>query len=153
MKKNKFKLAGHPKRFVNTVIWEFTWAKANEENKFIILLSFFKIKMKIVVVGWHDCLKNGNSPKQFIKKFDELIDYTFDVRIKWLTKKVKNLFRVKDKYMHQSCKFYKGVYSRSQSCIGKTVENVEILWNKLNNPIKKSNQSNHVKDNVYHVFN
>ena len=54
-------------------------------------------------------MKNGNSPKQSVKKFDEFIDDTFDVRIKWLIKKVKTLFRVKDKQMHQSCKFYKGV--------------------------------------------
>ena len=42
--------------------------------------------------------------------FDKFTNDTFDVRIKWLTKKVKTLFRVKDKFLHQACKICKDVY-------------------------------------------
>ena len=39
------------------------------------------------------CLKNENSSKQFIKSFDEFTDDNFDMQIKCLTKRVKNLFK------------------------------------------------------------
>ena len=98
-------------------------------------------------------MKNESSSKQFIKKFDEFTDDKFDVRIKWLTKKVKSLFRVKRKSLHQSCKIHKGVCSFGESYIGETVTNVEVSWNEHNNPMKKSNSLKHIKDNVDHGFN
>ena len=97
-------------------------------------------------------LKNEISSKYFIKKFNKFTNNTFDVRIKWLTQKVKNLFRVKDKSLHQACKIYKGICSCGESYIGETVRNVEVRWGEHNNPIKVSNPSKHIKDNVDHVF-
>ena len=94
------------------------------------------------------CLKNEISSKHFIKKFDKFTNNTFDVRIKWLTQKVKNLFRVKDKSLHQACKIYKGVCSCGKSYIGETVRNIEVHWGELNNPTKLSNPSKHIKENV-----
>ena len=78
---------------------------------------------------------------------------TFDVRIKWLTKKVKNLFRVKGKSLHQACKIYKGVCSDGESCISENIRIVEIRWDEHNNPMKKSNPSKHIKDNLDKAFN
>ena len=114
-------------RFVNSVIREFTAAPANEDNEFIILPWFLEVKKKIVLVEMPYCLKNESSSKQFIKKFDEFTDDKFDVRIKWLTKKLKSLFRVKRKSLHQSCKIHKGVCSFGESYIGETVANVEVI--------------------------
>ena len=65
---------------------------------------------------------------------------------------VKNLFRVKDKSLHQVCKIYKGVCSCGKSYIGETVRNVEVCWGEHNNPTKVSNPSKHTKDNVDHTF-
>ena len=59
-------------------------------------------------------------------EIDEFTNDTFDVRIKWLTKKVKNLFRVKDKSLHQACKIYKDVCSCSESYMGETIRDVEV---------------------------
>ena len=98
----------NPIRFVNSVIHEFTTAQINEDNEFIIPPWLFENKKKIVLVEITYCLKNESSSKQFIKKFD---NDTIDVRIKWLTKKVKTLFRVKDKSLHQACKICKSVCS------------------------------------------
>ena len=97
--------------FFNRVIREFTIAQKSEDNEFIIPPWLFEVKKKTVLVKVPYCLKNESSSKQFIKKFDEFTDDTFGVWIKWLTKKVKTLFRVKDKYLHQACKIYKGVCS------------------------------------------
>ena len=60
--------------------------------------------------------------------------------------------RVKDKYLHPTGKNYKTVCSFGEGYIGKTVTNIEVRWNELNNPMKKSNLSKHVKDIVDHVF-
>ena len=59
-------------------------------------------------------------------EIDEFTNDTFDVRIKWLTKKVKSLFRVKDKSLHQACKIYKDVCSCGESYIGETIRDVEV---------------------------
>ena len=101
---NKCKSAGYPVSFVNTVIHELTTAQTNEDNKFIISCWLFEVKKKTVLVEIPYCLKNESSSKQFIKKFDILTNDTFAAPIKWLTKKVKTLFRVKDKCLHQACR-------------------------------------------------
>ena len=123
--RNKFESAGYPKRFVNSIIREFNAVKENEESDFIIPPWLFEGKKKVVLVEIPFCLKNEISSKHFIKKFNKFTNNTFDVRIKWLTQKVKNLFRLKDKSLHQACKIYKGICSCVESYIGETVRNVE----------------------------
>ena len=140
-------------RFVNSLIHEFTTAQTNEVNAFIIPPWLFEVKKKIVLVEMPYCLKYESSSKQFIKRFDKFTNDTFDVRIKWLTKKVKTLFSFKDKSVHQACKIYKGIFSCGEGYIGETIRNVEVRWEKHNNPMKKSNPSNHIKDNPDHAFN
>ena len=97
-------------------------------------------------------MKNEISSKHFIKKFDTFTNNTFDVRITWLTQKVKNLLRVKDKSLQQACKIYKGVCSCGKSHIGEMVRNVEVRWAEHNNPTKVSSPSKRIKDNVDHAF-
>ena len=126
--------------------------KENEESDFIIPPWLFEGKKKVVLVEIPFCLKNEISSKHFIKKLNKFTNNTFDVRIKWLTQKVKNLFRVKDKSLHQACKIYKGICSCGESYIGEAVRNVEVCWGEHNNPTKVSNPSKHIKDNVDHVF-
>ena len=75
------------------------------------------------------------------------------MEIKWLTKKVKTLFKVKDKSLPRRCKTYKGVCSFGESYIGETIRNVEVHWDEHNNTMNRSNQSKHIKDNLDHVFN
>ena len=98
-------------------------------------------------------MKNERSFKQFIKKSDKFTIDTFDVQIKWLTKKVKTLFRIKDKSLHKACKIYKGVCSCGESYIRETIRNIEVRWDEHNNPMKKSNPLKQIKDNLDHVFN
>ena len=98
-------------------------------------------------------MKNERSFKQFIKKSDKFTIDTFDVQIKWLTKKVKTLFRIKDKSLHKACKIYKGACSCGESYIRETIRNIEVHWDEHNNPMKKSNPLKQIKDNLDHVFN
>ena len=140
-------------RFVNSIIHEFTTVQTNEDIEFIIPPWLFEVKKKIVLVEVPYCLKNESSSKQFIKKFDKFTNDTFNVRIKWLAKKIKTLFKAKDKSLHQACKIYKGVCSCGEIYIGKTIRNIEVRWDEHNNPMKKSNPSKYIKDNLDHVFN
>ena len=153
MIRNKFKWVGYLLRFINSVIHEFTTAQTNEDNEFIIPPWLLEVKKNIVPVEIPYRLKNESSSKRFIKKFDKFTNDTFDVWKKWLTKKVKTLFRFKGKSLHQACKIYKGLYSCGESYIGETSRNVEVRWNEHNNPMKKSNPSKYIIDNLDPVFN
>ena len=75
------------------------------------------------------------------------------MRIIWLVYKVKTLFKVKDKSLHQAYKIYKEVCTCGEIYIGETIRNVEVCWDEHNNPMNKSNPSKHTKDNLDHVFN
>ena len=86
-----------------------------------------------------------------LKSLISFTNDTFDVRIKWLAKKVKTLFKVKS--LHQVSKIYKGYCSCGESYIGETIRNVQKRQNGLDNPINKSNPSKHIKENLDHVFN
>ena len=109
---NKSKLAGYLMCFVNSVInkvyysWN-KWGHWIHHTK----VWLFKVKYKIVLAEMLYYLKSESSSKQFIRKFDKFTNDIFDARIKWLIKKVKTWFRVKDKSLHQACKTYKGVCS------------------------------------------
>ena len=46
------------------------------------------------------CPKNEAFSKQFIRTFDELTDSLHDIGVKWVTKKVKVLFKLKIKNPH-----------------------------------------------------
>ena len=124
---------------------EFTTAQTNEGNEIIMPAWLFEVKKKIVLLEISYYLKNGSSSKQLIKKFDKFTNDTFDVRIKWLTKKVKTLFRLKDKFQQQACKIYEVVCSCDESYISETIRNAKVCWDEHNNPIKKSNPSKHTK--------
>ena len=73
--------------------------------------------------------------------------------IKWLTKKVKTLFKVKDKSLHQGCKIYKYVCSCGENYISEIIKNIEVHGDEHNNPVSKSNPLKHTKDNLDHIFN
>ena len=68
------------------------------------------------------------------------------MRIIWLVYKVKTLFKVKDKSLHQAYKIYKEVCTCGEIYIGETIRNVEVCWDEHNNPMNKSNPSKHTKD-------
>ena len=77
------------------------------------------------------------SPKQFIRKFHNFTGSKFDLWVKWITRKVKTLFKTKNKCLHPACKMYHGVRSCRETYIGETVRNVETKWNKHNMPSEK----------------
>ena len=46
-----------------------------------------------------------------MKKSDVFTDNKYDIRIKWITKKFKQLFKLKSSNPHRSCVIFEGVCS------------------------------------------
>ena len=87
-----------------------------------------------------------------MKKFDGFTDNKYDIRIKWITKKVKHLLRLKSRNPHPSCMIYEGVWSYHKSYIGETVRNVEIRWQEHEDTQKYSEPAKILKNNPTHSF-
>ena len=87
-----------------------------------------------------------------MKKSDVFTDSKYNIRIKWITKKFKQLFKLKSSNLHPSCVIYEGVCSCQESYIRETVRNVEIRWQELENAQENSEPTNHLKNNPTHSF-
>ena len=77
-----------------------------------------------------------------MKKFDIFIDNEYNIRIKWITKKVEQLFKLKSRNPHPSCVIYEG----------ETVRTVEIRWQEHEDTQKDSEPAKHLKNNPTHSF-
>ena len=88
--KQKFLNADYPHKFINSVINNFQ-EKSEETDDYIIPPGFSDVPKKVVLVDISYCPKNEEFLKRFIKKFDIFTDNKYDIRIKWITKKVKQL--------------------------------------------------------------
>ena len=100
--KQKFFNADCPYRFINNVINN-VQEKSDGTDYYIITPGFFDIPKKVVLVDMPYYPKNEEFSKRFIKKFDVFTDNKYDVHIKWISKKVKQLFKLKSGNPHPSC--------------------------------------------------
>ena len=144
--KQKFLNADYPYRFINSVINNFQ-EKSEGTDDYIILPGFFDVPKKVVLVDIPYCPKNEEFPKHFMKKFAAFTDNNYNIRIKWITKKVKKLLKLKSKNPHPSCVIYEDVCSCQESYIGETVRNVEIRWQEHEDIQKDSKPAKHLKNN------
>ena len=65
---------------------------------------------------------------------------------------MKQLFPLKDRNPHPSCKIYEGICSCKQNYIGETKRNVEIRWQEHENMNKDSEPAKHLRDFPDHKF-
>ena len=63
---------------------------------FIIPPVFFEVKPPVILTEIPYCDKNEVASKQFIKKFNKFTNDKNEIWIKWLTRKMKTLFKLKD---------------------------------------------------------
>ena len=126
--------------------------KSSEKDDFIIHPSLFEIPKKVVLVEIPYYPKNKAFSKQFIKKFDELADGLYDIRVKWVTKKVKQLFKIKIKNPHPSCVIYEGTSVCTETYLGETRRNAIIRWDGNEDPKKETEQGKHFINHPYHLF-
>ena len=69
----------------------------------------FAVKKTFLLLEIPDSEQNEIASKRFIKKFHQFTGDKYDIAVKWLTKKVKSLFPLKDRNLHPSCKIYKDI--------------------------------------------
>ena len=125
----------------------------NHENiDFIIPPGFFNVKSPVILIEIPYRDKNEVASKQFIKKINKFTNDKYDIRIKWLTRKMKTLFKLKDPCIHPACKIYRGVCTCGGTYIGETIRNVEIRSKEHNIPSDKSNPSKHISSHIDHIF-
>ena len=149
--KQKFLNADYPHKFINSVINNFQ-EKSEGTDSYTIPPGFFDVPKKVVLLDIPYCPKNEEFSKRFMKKFDVFTDNKYDIRIKWITKKVKQLFKLKSRNPHPSCVIYEGICSCQESYIGETVRNVEIRWQEHEDTQKDSEPAKHLKNNPTHSF-
>ena len=99
--KQKCPNADYPLRFVNSIIRQFNKkCNGNTQDDCIIPLDLFDIPKPIVLAEILYCPRNETLSKRFIKKLHELTNNSYEIRIKWITKKVTQLFKLKGRNPH-----------------------------------------------------
>ena len=66
---------------------------------------------QISLMSLNHSLRNETLSKRFIKKFHELTNNSYAIRIKWITKKMEQSFKLKSRNPHLACVIYEGVCS------------------------------------------
>ena len=95
---------------------------------FIIPPDIFEESKPFILVETPYCEENENASKNVIEKFEGFTNQRYRIAIKWITRKVKSLFKVKSKNPHPSCVIYRGNCSCGEEYIGKTERNVVKHW-------------------------
>ena len=87
-----------------------------------------------------------------MRKFHNFTGSKFDFRIKWITRKMKSLLKLKDKCLHPACKIYYGVCRGGETYIGETIRNLESRWNQHNMSSEQSYPSKQLNGDITHHF-
>ena len=69
--------------------------------------------------------KNKATCLRFFKIFLELNNYLYEIKIKWIPKKMRNLFLLKSKNRHPACAKREGMCKCKGNYIRETKRNVE----------------------------
>ena len=108
--KRIFLNADYPTRFVNSIIRQFNEkCNGDTQDDHIIPPDFFDIPKPLVLAEILYHPRNETLSKCFMKKFHELINNSYEIRRKWMIKKVKQLFKLKCRNPHPACVIYEGV--------------------------------------------
>ena len=150
----KFKNADFPERFIKSVInnYESNQISKAEEDELLIPSDFFEIKKPFILIEIPYCEKNEKLSKRFMAKLNIFTKNYYDIAIKWITKKVRQLFPLKDKNPHPACKIYEGCCSCGFNYMGETIRNVETRWREHNNVNMDSEPAKHLKEHIDHSF-
>ena len=149
--KAKYNKAGYPRRFIESVIRDFI-TRLEKHESFIMPPNMFEVKKLFLLLEIPYCEQNKIASKRFIKKFHHFTGEKYDMPVKWLTKKVKSLFPLKDRNLHPSCKICEGKCSCGETYIGETIRNVEERWSEHNSADNKSEPAKNLADNEEHYL-
>lgn len=149
--RTKFKNAGFPTRFTESVINQFEM-KLDTSSEFIIPEFLFKEPRKFILIEIPFCEENESLSKRFLEKLKSFTKNNIDFAVKWSTKKVRQLFNVKDKNPYPACKIYEGICTCGNNYVGETERNVETRWGEHENIDKNSEPAKHLRKFPNHQF-
>ena len=141
--KRKLIAANHPIKFIESFIRTFRRKDSVDTEEFIIP-NLFEVSKSVILLEISFSPENETSYKQFIEKFYQFTNNTFNARINWLTRKMRTLFQLKDKSLHPSDKSYKRICSCSEPYVGESIRIVEARCSEHNDSRNKSNPSRHL---------
>jgi len=151
----KYEKAEYPPAFVKSVFRDFTNKKNeidDQQDELLIPPDFFEIPKQTIFFEIPFCQTNEIASKRFLSKFHEFTNNTYKTSIKWITKKVKNMFTLKDKNPYPACQIYEGNCICGVRYIGETVRNVALRWKEHEDIRKDSEPAKHLKNNPEHSF-
>lgn len=155
---SKYEQADYPSTFIKRVFNDYTNRKTareieNDDDELLIPKNFFEIPKQSILLEIPFCQNNEETSKHFLRKFHQFTENRYHVNIKWITKKVKNLFILKDRNPYPSCQIYEGTCSCGETYVGETIRNVSLRWREHNDLRKDSEPAKHLKNNPDHTFN
>ena len=123
--------------------------KSDETNDYIIPPGLFDVPKKAVLMDIPSCPKSEEFSKRFMKVFT---DNKYDICIKWITKNIKQLFKLKSRKTLPSCVIYEVVCSCQESSIGETVRNFKIRLQEHEDTQKDSGLAKHLNNYPSHLL-
>ena len=107
---------------------------------------------KFILVEIPYCVSNANTVRRLLGKLQSFVHYKLNIAVKWSTKKIRSLCRLKDKNPHLACKIYEGICSCTVNYIGETKRNVQTRWNEHENLNKDSEPAKLLRKFPDHKF-
>ena len=104
--------AEYPLAFINSVLRDFnnkTITPVPDEDECIIPPYLFETPKKKIMFEFPYFSQDEIKAKSFLSKFHEFTNNKFETSIKWITKKIKNLFSLKDINPYPSSQIYQGI--------------------------------------------
>ena len=126
--------------------------RQQQEDKYSILPNIFLISKESILVEFPYCPQNELVARRFQSKFHQFNNQKFQVTIKWISKKVKTFFSLKDKNPYPAWQIYKGTCVFDQIYIGKTIRIVHARWNQHEDIRKEFEPTKHLRENLNHIF-
>ena len=149
--RKKYKNDDFPKPYVESVIRQFE-GKQNGQNENEINEEVGK---PFIPVKLPFCAKNENTAKQFLSKVNEFTNNSFKICVVWQTRKVRTLFKLKDRSKYRSCVIYQGTSNDDNNIkyIGETKFITTHRWEQHNDPTHESRPAKYLRDHPEDSFN
>ena len=93
------------RRFYNNKTKE---QQIDNDDDYVIPLYLVEVGKPFILLKLSFFEQNELKPKDFIKRFHKFTNYNLGLAINWKTRKIKSLFKVKDKNLFLACKIYNG---------------------------------------------
>ena len=145
---DKFIKAGYPYNFIKSIVSSYDQKK----EELLIPDWLFPESKKEIYFRVPYCPKNEQEIYSVIRKLEQFTNNEYQIKIIWNTTKLRSLFKIKDKTLHQSNVIYEGECTCNAKYIGETERNAQTRWSEHNSNDGKSRPSKHLIDNPTHEF-